>query len=80
MKQSQSGTACPVKTSQHGGKHMITNLSTGDSIHIGDSITLTVLAIEGDVVRFGIEYAGPHGPEVLIEGSAESGLHWWDLN
>jgi hypothetical protein len=61
---------------------MVTNLSAGDKIHVGDSVTLNVLAIEDDLIRFGIEYAGPagHGPEVLIEGSAEPGLRWWDLN
>jgi hypothetical protein len=61
---------------------MVTSLSTGDKIHVGDSVTLTLLAIEGDLVRFGVESSesGGHGPRVRIEGSAESDLNWWELN
>ncbi len=61
---------------------MVTSLSTGDTIQVGDSVTLTVLAIEGDFIRFGIESAEPggHGPTVLIAESAESNPPWWDLN
>jgi sRNA-binding carbon storage regulator CsrA len=40
---------------------MVTSLSTGDKIHIGDSLTLTILAIEGDLIRFGVESSGPGG-------------------
>jgi hypothetical protein len=61
---------------------MVTSLSTGDKIHVGDSVTLTLLAIEGNLVRFGVESSkadGP-GPRVRIEGSAESDLNWWELN
>jgi hypothetical protein len=61
---------------------MVTSLSTGDKIHVGDSVTLTLLAIEGDLIRFGVESSEPggHGLNVLIEGTAESGLNWWELN
>jgi hypothetical protein len=61
---------------------MVTSLVTGDKIHIGDSITLTLLAIEGDLIRFGVESSESDrpGPRVLIEGSAESDLNWWELN
>jgi hypothetical protein len=34
---------------------MIFTLSTGEVIHIDDAVTLTVLAIEGDLVRFGLD-------------------------
>jgi sRNA-binding carbon storage regulator CsrA len=34
---------------------MIFNLSAGDIICIGDDITLTVLAVESDLIRFGLE-------------------------
>jgi hypothetical protein len=34
---------------------MLFNLSPGEVIHIGDAVTLTVLAVEGDLIRFGLE-------------------------
>jgi sRNA-binding carbon storage regulator CsrA len=34
---------------------MIVNLSPGEVIHIGDAVTLTVLAVEGGQIRFGLE-------------------------
>jgi hypothetical protein len=61
---------------------MVISLSTGGRIHVGDSATLILLAIEGNLIRFGVESPEPggHGANVLIEGSAESDLNWWELN
>ena len=61
---------------------MVTSLFTGDKIQVGDSVTLTLLGIEGELVRFEVESSrfGDHGPNVLIEGSAESDLDSWQLN
>jgi hypothetical protein len=61
---------------------MVTSLSAGDKIHVGDSVTLTFLAIEGDLIRLDVETSEPrgHGPSVLIEESAGSNLKWWELN
>lgn len=61
---------------------MITSLSKGDKIHIGDSVTLTLLAIDGDLIRFGVgsSKSGGSGPSILIEGQTESDLSWWELN
>jgi hypothetical protein len=61
---------------------MVTTLSPGDKVHVGDAVTLTVLAVEGDLIRLGVEPPEPggHGPGVLIEGSAESGLNGWEWN
>jgi hypothetical protein len=61
---------------------MVTSLSPGDKIQIGDSVTLTVLAIEGNLIRLGVEHSEPGGldPSILIEGRAASNLHWWELN
>jgi len=61
---------------------MVTTLATGDKIHVGDSVTLTLLAIEGDLISFGIESSQPsgHGSSIRIEGRAESDLRWWELN
>jgi hypothetical protein len=44
-------------------------LSIGDKIHIGNSVTLTVLAIEEDMVHFGVETSEPDGdsPSDLVE-------------
>jgi hypothetical protein len=61
---------------------MVTFVSPGDKIHVGDSVTLTVLAIEGNLIRVGVESSEPGSPDpsVLIEGNAESDLNWWHLN
>jgi hypothetical protein len=61
---------------------MVTSLSPGDTIHVGDSVTLTLLAIEGNLIRLGVESSEPgvHGPGVLIKGNGESDLEWWELN
>jgi hypothetical protein len=61
---------------------MVTSLSPGDKIQIGDTVTLTVLAIEGKLIRFGVEPSEPCrlDPSILVEGRAESNLHWWELN
>jgi hypothetical protein len=61
---------------------MVTSLSPGDTIHVGDAVTLTVLAIEGNLIRVGVESSesGGQSPSVLIEGSVQSDLNWWELN
>jgi len=61
---------------------MVTSLSEGDKIHVGDSVTLTVLAIEGDLIRFGVQSSKAGGPatSVLIEGRNKPDLNWWALN
>jgi hypothetical protein len=41
---------------------MIVNLSPGKAIHIGDGVTLIVLAVEGDLVRFGLEMPEGESP------------------
>jgi hypothetical protein len=38
-----------------GGLPMLFDLAPGDTIRIGDGVTLTVLAIEGDLIRLGLE-------------------------
>ena len=44
---------------------MVFDLSPGDVVHIGDAVTLTVLAIEDDLIRFGLE---------LLEGCPATGM------
>jgi hypothetical protein len=38
-----------------GGLPMVFDLSPGDVVRIGDGVTLTVLAIEDGLIRFGVE-------------------------
>lgn len=47
----------------------------GEAIHIGDDVTLTVLAIEGDQVKLGIEaprHIDIHRHEVYIQMQEEN--------
>jgi hypothetical protein len=62
--------------------HMVTSLGIGDRIHVGNSVTLTLVAIEGDLVYFEIESSALGGDdlEVLIDGSPESDCNWWQSN
>jgi hypothetical protein len=63
--------------------HMVFNLSPGDVVHIGDVVTLTVLAVEDDLIRFRLE-----SPEGECPGAgtdceeADLKLKWgeWELN
>jgi len=57
---------------------MFTSLSRGDKFTVGDSVTLTVLAIEGDLIRFGIESSESGGPDpqVLVEEGSEPDERW----
>jgi hypothetical protein len=41
---------------------MIFNLSSGEVIHIGATVTLTVLAVEGDLVLFRLETLEEESP------------------
>jgi sRNA-binding carbon storage regulator CsrA len=62
--------------------HMVTSLATGDKIHVGNSVTLTLIAIDGDLVCLEIESSTPggRGVEVLIEGAPKSDRNWWASN
>ena len=60
---------------------MVYDLSPGDVIHIGDAVTLTVVAVEGNLIRLGLESpdaecpdAGPDSPQ------ADQKPGWWKLN
>ena len=61
---------------------MVTTLCAGDKIYFDDSVTLTLLAVEGNLIRFGVESSEPGDPgaSVRIEGRSESDLNWWELN
>jgi hypothetical protein len=61
---------------------MVFDLSPGDVVHIGDGVTLTVLAIEEDAIRFGLEL--PDGcPAAGMEGDRATShprRSGWELN
>jgi hypothetical protein len=50
---------------------MVVDLSPGDVVRIGDDVTLTVLAAEDDLIRFGLE-----SPEEC-PGAGEAGRSTW---
>lgn len=65
---------------------MIFNLTSGEVIHIGANITLTVLAVKGDLVYFALERLEEESPgaEDIDKGYDEADLkpRWsrWELN
>jgi hypothetical protein len=46
---------CLACNPSQGGLPMVLNLSPGDVVRIGDDVTLTVLTVEDDLIRFGLE-------------------------
>jgi hypothetical protein len=76
----RNGLHRPVRVARR--KHVVTTLSIGDTIHVGDSVTLTLLAVEGDLIRFGVESSESGGLDrsVLSEGRNEPDLNWWEWN
>ena len=60
---------------------MVYDLSPGDVVRIGNAVALTVLAVEGDLIRFGLETPDGTSPD---EGSdcqqADPNQGWWELN
>jgi hypothetical protein len=70
----------------HGGIPMIFDLSPGDVIHIGEAVTLTVLVVEGDHIRFGLETPEGESPgtDHIGKGCEETDLkqrrNGWERN
>ena len=65
---------------------MIFNLSVGEVLHIGDIVTLNVLAVEGDLIYLGLEMAeavrstAGHASKDNNGASCEQRRNWWELN
>jgi hypothetical protein len=60
---------------------MVYELSPGDVIHIGDALTLTVVAVEGNLIRFGLESRDGECPDANPDcqhGDPKQG--WWELH
>ena len=61
---------------------MVYDLSPGDVVHIGNAVALTVLAVEGDLIRFGLEMpegATPHTGDVGKDGEGSDHRHRWSV-
>ena len=60
---------------------MVYDLSPGDVIHIGDAVTLTVVAVEGNLIRFGLESPESECPDAGPDcQQADPKQEWWQLN
>ena len=60
---------------------MVYDVSPGDVIHIGETVTLTLVAVEGNLIHFGLESAEGKrpdaGPACQHDNPAQG---WWELN
>ena len=57
------------------------DLSPGDVIHIGGAVTLTVVAVEGDLIRFGLVTPERARPDARPDGQqADLKQGWWENN
>ncbi len=65
---------------------MLFNLSPGQAIHIGAAVTLIVLAVDGDFVRFGLETPEGESPGAddtgtgCDEADPKQRRNGWELN
>ncbi len=62
---------------------MVFNLSRGDVIRFGDDLTLTVLAVEDNLIRFGLELPEScPGADMDCEGAdrSQTEARRWELN
>ena len=62
---------------------MVVDLSPGDVVRVVGAVTLTVLAVEDGLIRFGLETPEGESPVEGV-GCEEPGLeptqNWWELN
>jgi hypothetical protein len=60
---------------------VVYDLSPGDVVRIGDVVTLTVMAVEGDLIRFGLESLEGASPDAGPDRQqADAEQRWWELN
>jgi hypothetical protein len=60
---------------------VVYDLAPGDVLRIGDAVTLTVVAVEGDLIRFTVASPGGECPDVDLGGPQPGTEHgWWRLN
>ena len=59
---------------------MVYDLSPGDVLHIGDAVRLTVVAVEGNLIRLGLESPDGECPDAGTDGQQANPTHgWWEL-
>ena len=60
---------------------MVYDLSPGDVLYIGDVVTLTVLAVDDNLIRFGLESPDGERPDADTDcREADPKQGWWELN
>jgi hypothetical protein len=62
---------------------MTCDLSPGDVVRFGNAVTLTILAIEGDLIRFKVESPERGHPGAAMESDKADfspKQDWWKLN
>jgi hypothetical protein len=60
---------------------VVYDLSPGDVLHIGDAVTLTVMAVEGNLICFGLESPDGDRLDAGTDGQqADAEQRWWELN
>jgi hypothetical protein len=60
---------------------MVYDLSPGDVIRFGDGVTLTVLAVEVDMIHFGLESREGDCPDAGPDCQDDGPKHgWWERN
>jgi hypothetical protein len=60
---------------------MVYDLSPGDVLHIGDAVTLTVVAVEGHLIQFGLESPNGECPDAdPVCRPANPKHRWWEFN
>jgi sRNA-binding carbon storage regulator CsrA len=65
---------------------MIFNLCAGEVLKIGDVVTMTILAVEGDLICLGLETAGGVSSTIEDVSKIDNGANckqkgnWWELN
>lgn len=60
---------------------MVYDLPPGDIIHIGDAVTLSVVAVEGNLICFGMESPNGGCPDAGTDcQQADLKRGWWELN
>jgi hypothetical protein len=60
---------------------VVYDLSPGDVVHIGDAVTLTVVAVEDNLIRFGLKAPDGGCPDAGTDHQqADPKQGWWELN
>jgi hypothetical protein len=57
------------------------DLSPSDVMHIGGTVTLTVAAVEGNLIHLGLEATEGDCPDTGSDGQQDDPKQdWWELN